>query len=302
MAKQSIQVEERFHTTRLDKLLTNLNPEESRSQIQSWIKEGFVQVNGKKAKTNYRCQQGDFIEGEIPEEEAFELRPESMDLDIRYEDEHLLVVNKPKGMVVHPAAGHSNGTLVNGLIAYTNLSDINGEFRPGIVHRLDKDTSGLMVVAKTNDTHEKLATMLKERTVKRQYQAIVHGEIEHELGTIEAPISRDPNDRKRMAVVDHGKEAITHFRVHERFPNYTHVVCDLETGRTHQIRVHFKYIGFPIVGDPKYGPRKTLNSEGQALHARRLEFTHPITMENIIVTAEAPAIFQETLKEINRWT
>ena len=222
-----------------------------------------------------------------------------MDLDIYYEDSDVIVVNKPKGMVVHPAAGHVTGTLVNGLMAHCkDLSGINGVLRPGIVHRIDKDTSGLLMVAKNDKAHEHLVNQLVEKTVTRKYKALVHGNIGHDYGTIDAPIGRDSKDRQSMTVVENGKHAVTHFHVLERFNEYTFVECRLETGRTHQIRVHMKYIGFPLVGDPKYGPRKTLEINGQALHAAILGFIHPTTEEYLEFEAPLPADYEQLLVKI----
>lgn len=286
---------------RLDKVISSLHEECSRSQVQQWIKEKKVTVNGKHEKANYRCVLNDQIYIEIPEPEVLDVQPENMDLDIYYEDADVLVVNKPKGMVVHPSHGHMTGTLVNGLMFHCkDLSGINGVLRPGIVHRIDKDTSGLLMVAKNDLAHEKLAQQLKDKTVTRKYYALVHGVIPHEVGTIDAPIGRDPDDRQRMAVVDNGKPAITHFSVIERLNNYTLVECQLETGRTHQIRVHMKYIGFPLVGDPKYGPKKTLSIGGQALHAGLLGFTHPRTNQYLEFEAPLPKEYEELLNQLRK--
>ncbi|GAA0460732.1 RluA family pseudouridine synthase [Alkalibacillus silvisoli] len=301
--KQQFTIDESFKKKRIDQVLANINDEASRNQVQSWIKDGYVKVNGSIVKNNYKCQLGDHLSWEIPEPKEMTIEPENIALDIRYEDEHLLVVNKPKGMVVHPAHGHESGTLVHALLYHCHdLSGINGVYRPGIVHRIDKDTSGLLVVAKHDQAHEKLSEQLSNKEIKRQYEALVHKPISHELGTIDAPIGRDPNDRQKMAIVNDGKEAVTHFSVIEKYENFTHVVCELETGRTHQIRVHFKYIEHPLVGDPKYGPRKTLDVQGQALHAKKLEFTHPITNESISVAAESPQIFRDTIEKIKLMT
>ncbi|WP_404358682.1 RluA family pseudouridine synthase [Cytobacillus firmus] len=279
---------------RIDKVLSTLNADWSRTQVQQWIKDGNVLVNGQKPKTNYKCSANDKIEISIPEPEELDVVPEEMDLDIYYEDQDVLVVNKPKGMVVHPAAGHGTGTLVNGLMAHCkDLSGINGVMRPGIVHRIDKDTSGLLMVAKNDMAHESLVNQLMNKTVTRKYRAIVHGVIPHDYGTIDAPIARDPKDRQSMSVVDNGKHAVTHFQVIERFRDFTLVECQLETGRTHQIRVHMKYIGYPLAGDPKYGPRKTLDIGGQALHAGVLGFEHPRSGEYLEFEAPAPAYFKE---------
>lgn len=281
---------------RIDKLLAGLDGEYSRSQIQDWIIEGRVSVNGKAVKANYRVQEGDRIEWTVPEPEILDVRPEPMDLDIYYEDRDVIVVNKPRGMVVHPSPGHLNGTLVNGLLAHCrDLSGINGVLRPGIVHRIDKDTSGLLMAAKNDFSHEHLARQLENKTVLRKYKAIVHGVIPHDYGTIDAPIGRDPKDRQSMAVVDSGKPAVTHFRVIERFDKYTLVECELETGRTHQIRVHMKYIGHPVAGDPKYGPKRTLPIDGQALHAGVLGFAHPRTGEFLTFEAPPPEDFERLL-------
>lgn len=287
--------------TRLDKLLTEINPERSRSQVQSWITKAHVMVNNELAKANYKCQTGDELTWSLPALEPLNITAEDIPLSIVHEDSDLLVVNKPKGMVVHPSAGHQHGTLVHALLYHCNdLSGINGVERPGIVHRIDKDTSGLLVVAKNDYAHVQLAEQLSMKEVTRQYEAIVHGEISHEVGLIDAPIGRDPKDRQKMAVVDGGKSAVTNFKVIQRFPDYTHIECQLETGRTHQIRVHMKYIEFPIVGDPKYGPRKTLDTDGQALHAKTIGFIHPTKDEWMEFTVEAPAYFHETLTYIEK--
>ena len=299
MSKQHFVVTKEYQNKRIDKVLTDLNKEASRNQVQSWIKDGYVYVNGESVKSNYKCQLEDQIEWEEPEVQELEIEPENIPLDIKYEDEHLLVVNKERGMVVHPSHGHRTGTLVHALLYHCNdLSGINGVHRPGIVHRIDKDTSGLLLVAKHDKAHELLSEQLANKEVNRQYEAIVHGVIEHNKATIDAPIGRDPNDRQKMAIVESGKPAITHFSVVDRFEKFTHVYCDLETGRTHQIRVHFQYIDHPLVGDPKYGRRKTLNVQGQALHARKLSFTHPMTGEQMTFTSEPPEIFQETLENV----
>ncbi|ALN76211.1 MULTISPECIES: RluA family pseudouridine synthase [Staphylococcus] len=286
---------------RIDKVLPQFNQEWSRSQIQDWIKEGQVKVNDKVVKSNYKVKLNDSIE--VTEAELIEadIKPENLNLDIYYEDEDVAIVYKPKGMVVHPSAGHYSGTLVNGLMyQIKDLSGINGEIRPGIVHRIDKDTSGLLMVAKNDVAHRHLVEQLMAKTVTRKYTALVHGHIPHEFGTIEAPIGRNQNDRQSMDVVDNGKEAITHFNVIENFKNYTLVECQLETGRTHQIRVHMKYIGFPLVGDPKYGPKKTRDIGGQALHAGLIGFTHPRTGEYIERSAPLPEAFEALIEAIRQ--
>lgn len=281
---------------RIDKVISTLDEEWSRTQVQAWIKDGSVLVNGQKVKTNYKCSLNDQIEVLIPDPEVLDVVPEEMDLDIYFEDKDVLVVNKPRGMVVHPAPGHLTGTLVNGLMAHCkDLSGINGVLRPGIVHRIDKDTSGLLMVAKNDMAHESLVNQLVEKTVTRKYKAIVHGVIPHDFGTIDAPLGRDPKDRQSMTVVDNGKHAVTHFHVIERFKDFTYIECQLETGRTHQIRVHMKYIGYPLAGDPKYGPKKTLDIAGQALHAGILGFTHPRTKEYLEFEAPLPDDFEHLL-------
>ncbi|HHU6750757.1 TPA: RluA family pseudouridine synthase [Staphylococcus pseudintermedius] len=289
------------HLQRIDKILPEFNSEWSRSQLQEWIKEGLIEVNGKAVKSNYKLKLGDRIE--ITEKEVVEadIQAENLNLDIYYEDDDVAIVYKPKGMVVHPSPGHYTGTLVNGLMyQIKNLSGINGEIRPGIVHRIDKDTSGLLMVAKNDVAHRSLVEQLMAKTVKRKYIALVHGHIPHEFGTIDAPIGRNKNDRQSMAVVDDGKEAVTHFNVIETFKNYTLVECELETGRTHQIRVHMKYIGYPLVGDPKYGPKKTLEIGGQALHAGLIGFEHPKTGEYIERTAPLPAEFEAVIEQVRQ--
>ncbi|MGV3243745.1 RluA family pseudouridine synthase [Staphylococcus sp. 11261D007BR] len=290
-----------FELQRIDKVLPELNSDWSRSQIQDWIKEGQVEVNGKQVKANYKVKINDHIV--VTEKEAVkaDIKPENLNLDIYYEDDDVAIVYKPKGMVVHPSPGHYTGTLVNGLMyQMKNLSGINGEIRPGIVHRIDKDTSGLLMIAKNDIAHRHLVEQLMAKTVTRKYTALVHGHIPHEFGTIDAPIGRHKNDRQSMAVVDDGKEAVTHFNVLESFKQYTLVECQLETGRTHQIRVHMKYIGYPLVGDPKYGPKKTLNMDGQALHAGVIGFEHPTTGEYIERIAPLPEEFQQMITQIQQ--
>ncbi|MDU0439467.1 RluA family pseudouridine synthase [Staphylococcus haemolyticus] len=284
---------------RIDKLLPEFNNEWSRSQIQDLIKEDLVTVNEKVIKSNYKVKLNDLII--VTEKEVVEadIQPENLNLDIYYEDEDVAIVYKPKGMVVHPSPGHYSGTLVNGLMyQIKDLSGINGEIRPGIVHRIDKDTSGLLMVAKNDIAHRGLVEQLMDKSVKRKYTALVHGNIPHDYGTIDVPIGRNEKDRQSMDVVDNGKEAVTHFNVLEHFNDYTLIECQLETGRTHQIRVHMKYIGFPLVGDPKYGPRKTLDIGGQALHAGVIGFEHPVTHEYIERQAELPKEFETLLEDI----
>ncbi|MEB2357606.1 RluA family pseudouridine synthase [Bacillus pumilus] len=294
MNQVNIAVSEEQTSERLDKFLSTTEPEWSRTQVQQWVKDGLIEVNGKQVKANYKVQAGDQIKVEIPEPEALDVEAEAMDLDIYYEDADVLVVNKPRGMVVHPAPGHVSGTLVNGLMAHcTDLSGINGVMRPGIVHRIDKDTSGLLMVAKNDMAHESLVNQLVAKTVTRKYTAVVHGIIQHDTGTIDAPIGRDKKDRQSMTVTkESSKQAVTHFDVIERFEDFTVVECRLETGRTHQIRVHMKYIGYPLAGDPKYGPRKTVDFNGQLLHAGVLGFDHPRTGEYLEFTAPVPADMQ----------
>ncbi|CAD2076741.1 Ribosomal large subunit pseudouridine synthase D [Jeotgalicoccus aerolatus] len=284
---------------RLDTVLAGIVPDTSRTDIQNRVKSGHITVNQKTVKPNYKVKTDDLIEFFERENVEADIVPEDLNLDIVYEDEDVAVVYKERGMVVHPAAGHASGTLVNGLMfQLDNLSGINGELRPGIVHRIDKDTSGLLMVAKNDVAHRHLVDQLVEKSVTRKYTALVHGVIPHNLGTIEAPIGRNPKERQDMAVVDEGKDAVTHFNVLERFDDFTLVECILETGRTHQIRVHMKYIGYPLAGDPKYGPRKTLETDGQLLHAGTLGFTHPKTGERLMFTRELPAYFTDILKEL----
>lgn len=282
---------------RVDKYITLQNEDWSRSQVQAWIKEGRVTVGGEPVKNNYKLQAEDELTLRVPPPREMAILPEQMPLDIVYEDSDVVVVNKPRGLVVHPAPGHYSGTLVNGLLAHCkDLSGINGVLRPGIVHRIDKDTSGLLMVAKNDKAHMSLAAQLKEHSVNRKYVAIVHGVIPHEMGTIEAPIGRDPKNRQQMAVVfENSKPAVTHFVVLERFKNFTLVELKLETGRTHQIRVHMKYIDHPLAGDPKYGPKQTLDLDGQALHAKTLGFVHPRTGEHLEFEAPLPDELEQVI-------
>lgn len=288
-------------TGRIDKVLTGLFPDYSRSQIQLWLKEGVVSVNGQPVKANYKVKAKDELFVAIPEPETLDVIAEDIPLTIVYEDEDVAVINKPQGMVVHPSAGHSHGTLVNALMYHVkDLSSINGVIRPGIVHRIDKDTSGLLMVAKNDQAHESLAKQLKDKTSLRKYVALVHGEISHDKGTINAPIGRSKVNRKMQSVREDGKSAVTHFTVLERFEGFTLVELKLETGRTHQIRVHMQYIGFPLAGDPVYGPKKTLPGNGQFLHAQMLGFTHPVTGQEMVFEAPLPEVFEKTLEKLRK--
>ncbi|GIP57817.1 RluA family pseudouridine synthase [Paenibacillus sp. FSL W8-0186] len=294
-------IDEAAAKVRVDKFVKEqLGEDTSRTQIQIWIEEGAVLVNGTAVKTNYKLAAGDRITLTIPEAESVEIVPEDIPLDIYYEDSDVIVVNKPRGMVVHPAPGHSSGTLVNALMAHCkDLSGINGELRPGIVHRIDKDTSGLIMAAKNDKSHASLAAQLKEHSVTRRYLALVHGNLSHDQGTVDAPIGRDPHDRKMYTVIDrNSKHAVTHFHVMERFGDYTLLELKLETGRTHQIRVHMKFIGHPLVGDPMYGRSKGPKFNGQALHAAVLGFVHPSTSEYKEFTAPLPADMMDLLHSL----
>jgi len=295
---QEIKIESINNFERIDKVLSEML-DASRSKIQAMIKEDFILVNGETTKANYKVKTDDLITVEEMEERIIDLKPENLPLDIVYQDEDLLVVNKDYNMVVHPGAGNWDGTMVNALLYHVkDLKAIKGEIRPGIVHRIDKETSGLLVVAKSEKAVEDLGEQLRLKTVTRKYTALVEGVIPHNRGKINAPIGRDPKNRQKMACVEGGKEAVTNFTVIERFSKQTLIECVLETGRTHQIRVHLKYIGFPLVGDPKYGTRKTDTTHGQFLHARVLGFNHPITGEYMEFEADLPAYFKEYLENL----
>ena len=301
MEEQTYVIEKELEKERIDKAIASFETDWSRTQIQNFIKEGHVLVNNEPAKSNYKVKEGDVIVVSPPESVPLDIVAENLNLEIIYEDEDVVVVYKPRGMVVHPAPGHVSGTLVNGLMyQIKDLSGINGVMRPGIVHRIDKDTSGLLMVAKNDVAHVSLVDQLVKKTVTRKYTALVHGHIAHDKGTIDAPIGRDKKDRQSMAVVDNGKHAVTHFKVLERFQKYTLVECQLETGRTHQIRVHMKYIGFPLVGDPKYGPKKTLDFNGQVLHAGVLGFIQPRTGEYLEFSYPLPEDFQHLLDDLRK--
>lgn len=286
---------------RIDKYLA-ANSALTRSRIQMLIAEGGVLVNGATTRSNYKVNGGDVIEVEYQELTAADVEAQPIPLDVRYEDADVIVVNKPRGMVVHPSAGNQRDTLVNALLYHCrDLSGINGILRPGIVHRIDKDTTGLIIAAKNDAAHLDLSKQLQSKSVSRRYYALVHGTFAHDHGTIDAPIGRDESDRQKMCVTDkNSKDARTHFRVVERFARYTLVECRLETGRTHQIRVHMRYIDHPIVGDEKYGYRKTMKTGGQLLHAHELTFVHPRTKETIVVQAPLPADFAAVLETLRK--
>ncbi len=289
---------------RLDAYLAENIESLTRSRIQKLVSEGFVVVNGKEVKSNYKLREGDEITIEIPEAKETEIVAEEIPLDIVFEDDCMLVVNKPQGMVVHPAAGNYSGTLVNALMAHCGdrLSGINGEIRPGILHRIDKDTSGLLMVAKNDTAHLGLSEQIKEHSLTREYLALVHGKIKEDSGTIDAPIGRDEKDRKKMTITQkNSKNAVTHFFVLERFDKYTFIRCSLETGRTHQIRVHMSKNGHPIVGDPVYGVKKEeFRLNGQLLHAHTVGFVHPISGEYMEFSRELPEYFSEVLEKLRR--
>lgn len=292
--------------TRVDKLLADSMDGFTRSGIQHLLSEGNVTCGAKPITKNYKCREGDEIRVFVPDAKPLDVEAQDIPLDIVYEDEYLLVVNKPKGMVVHPANGNYDGTLVNALMHHCgdSLSGINGVIRPGIVHRIDKDTSGLLIVAKTDTAHIGLAEQIKEHSFTRAYEAVVYGNIKDDEGTICQPIGRNPKDRKKMAVVyTNSKPATTHYKVLQRFGNFTHIRCVLETGRTHQIRVHMAFIGHPIAGDSVYGPKKVITElNGQCLHAKQIGFVHPITKEYMEFESDLPEYFTKFLTKLKHTT
>ena len=289
---------------RADAVIARAMPELSRSFVQKLLEEGRVTCRGRPVKKSLRLSAGDELTLLIPEPEELSVAAEDIPLDIVYEDSDVIVVNKPKGMVVHPAPGHADGTLVNALMAHCgqSLSGINGVLRPGIVHRIDKDTSGLIIAAKNDQAHKCLAEQLKSHTLSRTYECVVIGNMREDSGTVDAPIGRHPTDRKKQCVTEkNSRPAVTHWRVLERFPGYTHLECKLETGRTHQIRVHMASIGHPILGDTVYGQKKPVPGlQGQCLHARRLRFVHPGTGEEIELESEIPEYFADILKKLQK--
>lgn len=290
---------------RLDVYLANELEEHSRSYIKKLIKEGLVKVNNETQKPRYIVNEGDIIIINLPEPRKLNVKAENIPISILYEDNDVIIVNKPQGMVVHPAPGHHSGTLVNALLYHCkNLSSINGIIRPGIVHRIDKDTSGILMVAKNNKAHNFLADQLREHSIKRIYMALVHGIIKEDSGTIDAPIGRHPVNRLKRAVVEkNSKAAVTHFKIIERYKSYSLVQLQLETGRTHQIRVHMSYIGYPLVGDPLYGIKKEkIVLNGQALHAKTLGFIHPTMKKYMEFDTELPQYFEQLLKKVKSST
>lgn len=288
---------------RIDRYLTEMLPEQSRSFFQKLIRDGFVIVNHIIVKVNYRLKTGDVIEIDIPDAVPTEIVPENIPLDILYEDDDLLIVNKPKGMVVHPAVGHSTGTLVNAIMYHCqgNLSGINGEIRPGIVHRIDKDTTGSLIICKNDEAHRNIAEQIKEHSVTRRYVGVVAGTFSEESGTVEGAIGRHPNDRKRMTINEkNGKPAVTHYRVLQTLKGASFMEFELETGRTHQIRVHMASISHPLLGDTVYGNSKNpYKLQGQALHARTIGFIHPTTGEYIEVSAPIPEYMTELVRKLS---
>ncbi len=302
MNELSFVVNEENVAVRIDKFLTENINDITRSAIQGYITDGYVTVNDVIINKNYKTRLNDKITVQIPDPIPLEALPEDIPIDIIYEDEDVIVVNKPKGMVVHPAVGNYTGTLVNTLLYHCkdSLSGINGVLRPGIVHRIDKNTSGLLIVAKNDIAHKGLAEQIKEHSFTRQYETIVYGNIKEDEGTIDQPIGRNPYDRKKMAVTpQNSKNAVTHFKVLERFNEFTHLAVNLETGRTHQIRVHMSYINHPVAGDDVYGPKKVITKlNGQCLHARKIGFVHPITYEYLEFTSDLPEYFTSFLNEL----
>ena len=303
MDQKLIQASEEHSGIRIDRFLSEQLPEHSRSYIQKLIKDGQVSIEGKTVKSNYKITGSEEIALLIPDQVIPDILPEDIPLDILYEDQDLIVINKPKGMVVHPAAGHYSGTLVNALMYHCkdDLSGINGVMRPGIVHRIDRNTTGSLLVCKNDFAHNAIAEQLKVHSITRRYRAIVHGNLKNDQGTVDAPIGRHPIDRKKMAIEPrNGRDAITHYRVLERFGNYTYIECQLETGRTHQIRVHMSSIHHPIVGDDVYGPAKCPFSglQGQTLHAQVLGFIHPRTGKYMEFSAPLPEYFENLLTKL----
>ena len=291
---------------RIDKYLADNEPSLTRTAAAKLTEQGRVLVNGKPVGKNYKLKIGDSVILEIPDPVPYEAVPENIPLDIVYEDDDLLVVNKPKGMVVHPAAGNYNGTLVNALLYHcgSSLSGINGVMRPGIVHRIDKDTSGLLIVAKNDFAHFSLAEQIKEHSFTREYEAVVYGNLKTDEGTVNAPIGRSQYDRKKMCVTEkNSKNAVTHYQVISRYKGYTHIKCILETGRTHQIRVHMAYIGHPVSGDLVYGVKnEKVDFTGQCLHARKIGFIHPRTKKYLEFTSELPDYFKNYIKKLEKIT
>ncbi|MBS6367573.1 MAG: RluA family pseudouridine synthase [Clostridiales bacterium] len=289
---------------RVDVLLARLLPDLTRSGAQKLLEDGRVTKGGQAVRKNYKTAPADTFEVDLPPVQEIDLQPEDIPLDVAYEDDDLIVVNKPKGLVVHPAPGHWSGTLVNALLYHCqgSLSGINGELRPGIVHRIDKDTSGLLIAAKNDFAHQALAAQLQDHTLCRTYEAIACGNFRDDCGTVDAPIGRHPTDRKRMAVTDkNSRPAVTHYAVLARFPGYTHLQLQLETGRTHQIRVHLAHLGHPILGDAVYGHKKPeLGQDTQCLHARALSFRHPRTGQEVTVRCDLPAYFEAVLQKLQR--
>ena len=304
--KQEYIVPEKSSGLRIDKFLTESCPDYTRSFLQKLLKSELVEVNGKPVKSSYKTAAGDTVTFEVPEAVEAEITAQEMPLDILYEDEDVILINKPKGMVVHPAAGHYEGTLVNGLMHHCReqLSGINGVMRPGIVHRIDMDTTGVLIVCKNDLAHNSIAEQLKVHSITRKYYAVVFGSLKDDEGTIHAPIGRHPNDRKKMSINSkNGKDAVTHYKVLERFHGYTLVECRLEPGRTHQIRVHMASIGHPLLGDQVYGPAKQpFRLQGQTLHAGVLGFLHPRTGEYMEFSAPLPKYFEELLEKLRRLT
>ncbi len=288
---------------RLDKAISEL-AEVTRAAVQGWLEAELVTVDGRLRPKNYKVKEGQQITVNIPDPVSCDILPEDIPLDVAYEDNDLLVVNKPRGMVVHPAAGHTSGTLVNALMAHCgeSLSGINGVLRPGIVHRIDKDTSGLLIVAKNDVAHQGLAEQIKVHSFTRVYEAVVRGHLKESAGTVDAPIGRHPTERKRMAVTrEHSREAVTHYEVLAEHPGYSHLRIKLETGRTHQIRVHMAYLGHPVAGDPVYAGRPQAHEpQGQCLHAREIGFVHPISGDFLSFTSPLPAYFTDFLKKIEQ--
>lgn len=289
---------------RLDTFLSSKIDNISRSYTKKLIDEGYVKVNGQVVKPSYKVRKDDEIIVYVPEPRELKIEPEAIPLDILYEDSDIIAINKPQGMVVHPAPGNYSGTLVNALLYHcgSNLSGINGVIRPGIVHRLDKDTSGVILVAKTNSAHLNLARQIKNREIKKVYNAVVFGNVKEDFATINAPIGRHPVERKKMAVIENGRNAITHYKVLERFGDYTYVEARIETGRTHQVRVHFAYIKHPILGDMVYGPKRQPfhDLKGQVLHARLLGFVHPVKNEYMEIEAPLPDYFEKLLYKLRK--